>query len=209
MNTTLLTLICALCSYLVGAANPAIILSTTIYRKDIRGLGSGNPGFTNFMRVFGKKWAWLVLTIDCSKAIVLCTVFGLLFRSNVGSFQLGAAIAGLFAVLGHCFPVWYGFEGGKGFLAFITAVYFMDWRAGLIATAVLLLVLALSRYMSFASLLAVVTGTVAIVLFGFYSKWVLICCLLAAILVIVRHRDNIMRLVKGTETRFKVGKKEK
>lgn len=129
MNTTLLTLICALCSYLVGAANPAIILSTTIYRKDIRGLGSGNPGFTNFMRVFGKKWAWLVLTLDCSKAIVLCTVFGLLFRSNVGSFQLGAAIAGLFAVLGHCFPVWYGFEGGKGFLAFSRLLHGLESRS--------------------------------------------------------------------------------
>ena len=204
MNTTLLTLICALCSYLVGAANPAIILSTTIYRKDIRGLGSGNPGFTNFMRVFGKKWAWLVLTLDCSKAIVLCTVFGLLFRSNVGSFQLGAAIAGLFAVLGHCFPVWYGFEGGKGFLAFITSVFFMDWRAGLIAAAVLLLVLAASRYMSLASLFAVLSGAIFVAVFGYYNIWVLVCCLCSALLVIVRHTDNIKRLCSGTEKKFMV-----
>jgi len=207
MNTTLLTLICALCSYLVGAANPAIILSTAMYRKDIRELGSGNPGFTNFIRVFGKRWAWLVLLLDCSKAIVLCSVFGLLFRSQVGSFQLGAAISGLFAVIGHCFPVWYGFKGGKGFLAFITSVYFIDWRAGLIATAVLVLVLVLGRYMSLASILAVVSGAVAVALFGFYNHWVMVCCICSAILVIARHKDNIIRLAKGTEKRFSFGKK--
>ncbi len=199
MNQTLLTVVCALCSYLIGAANPAIILSKTVYKKDIREEGSGNPGFTNFHRVFGGKLSWLVLLLDVGKTVLLCSVFGTLFES----FQLGAAVAGSFAVLGHCFPLWYGFKGGKGFLAFATTIFFIDWRAGLIGLAALVLVLLLTKYMSLASILTVVSAVVSVAILGCSSTWILVCSILSGLLVIARHRENLKRLLSGTEKKFK------
>ncbi len=199
MNQSLLIVLCALCSYLIGAANPAIILSTSVYKKDIRQEGSGNPGFTNFHRVFGGKLSWLVLLLDVGKTILLCAVFGNIFES----FQLGAAIAGAFAVLGHCFPLWYQFKGGKGFLAFATTVFFIDWRAGLIGLAALVLVLLITKYMSLASILTVVSAVVSIAILGYSSIWVLICSILSGLLVILRHSANIKRLLSGNEKKFK------
>ena len=113
----IILLICAaVVPYLVCGINPAILLSSLMYHKDIRTLGSKNPGFTNFKRVFGGKYAWLVFTLDIGKAALVCALSGIAFSSQFGLFQLGAAYAGFFAMLGHCYPVWYGFNGGKGFL---------------------------------------------------------------------------------------------
>ncbi len=207
MSIEVLTVVCALCAYLLGAMNPAIVLSTTIYRKDIRGLGSGNPGFTNFLRVFGKKWAWLVMVLDLGKSALLCTVFGFAFREVTGSFQLGAAVAEVFAVIGHCFPIWYGFKGGKGFLAATMAMFFIDWRAGLIALAVLLLLFFTVHIMSVASILSVICAVVAVALLGYDSIWVLACAGFSALLVILRHGENIRRLVNGTEKKLYLKRK--
>ena len=107
-------IISAVFAYFVSGLNPAIIMSKAIYKKDIRTCGSGNPGFTNFKRVFGNKYAWFVFVLDILKGAVISVVAGLLFRAYVGSWALGVAYAGLFAMLGHAFPLYYGFKGGKG-----------------------------------------------------------------------------------------------
>ena len=112
----LLYILSALTAYLVAGWNPAITFSRAIYKKDIRECGSGNPGFTNFKRSFGNRWAWFVLLLDLFKAAVVVGIFALLFEQYFGMYQLGAAYTGLFALLGHAFPIWYGFKGGKGFL---------------------------------------------------------------------------------------------
>ncbi|MBR2282675.1 MAG: glycerol-3-phosphate acyltransferase, partial [Spirochaetales bacterium] len=155
-----------------------------------------------------KRWAWLVLALDVSKAIVLCAVFGPLFGSVLGSFRLGAAVSGLFAILGHCFPVWYGFDGGKGFLAFITAAFFIDWRVGLVGAAVLLAVFFTSHYMSLASILTVVVTASATAVMYRQETWTVVCFSLGALTVILRHGENIRRLVSGTEKKLDIGNRK-
>lgn len=199
-------IISALFAYFVSGLNPAIIMSKAIYKKDIRTCGSGNPGFTNFKRVFGNRYAWFVFVLDILKGAVISVFAGLLFRAHLGSWTLGVAYAGIFAMLGHAFPVYYGFKGGKGFLVCLSTVWFIDWRAGAIATAVLVIMLPLTKYMSLSTMSALVAGAVSVAAFGgglavdlMYAACVLF--------VIVRHRQNIVRLVKGTESKFSFGKK--
>ena len=199
-------IISAVFAYFVSGLNPAIIMSKAIYKKDIRTCGSGNPGFTNFKRVFGNKYAWFVFVLDILKGAVISVVAGLLFRAYVGSWALGVAYAGLFAMLGHAFPVYYGFKGGKGFLVCLSTVWFIDWRAGAIATAVLIIMLPLTKYMSLSTMSALVAGAVAVAAFG-GGLAVSIMYAVCVLFVIVRHKQNIVRLVHGTESKFSFGKK--
>lgn len=199
-------IISAVFAYFVSGLNPAIIMSKAIYKKDIRTCGSGNPGFTNFKRVFGNKYAWFVFVLDILKGAVISVVAGLLFRAYVGSWALGVAYAGLFAMLGHAFPIYYGFKGGKGFLVCLSTVWFIDWRAGAIATAVLVIMLPLTKYMSLSTMSALVAGAVAVATFG-GGLAVSIMYAVCVLFVIVRHKQNIVRLVQGTESKFSFGKK--
>lgn len=199
-------IISAVFAYFVSGLNPAIIMSKAIYKKDIRTCGSGNPGFTNFKRVFGNKYAWFVFVLDILKGAVISVVAGLLFRAYVGSWALGVAYAGLFAMLGHAFPVYYGFKGGKGFLVCLSTVWFIDWRAGAIATAVLVIMLPLTKYMSLSTMSALVAGAVAVAAFG-GGLAVSIMYAACVLFVVVRHKQNIVRLVQGTESKFSFGKK--
>lgn len=199
-------IISAVFAYFVSGLNPAIIMSKAIYKKDIRTCGSGNPGFTNFKRVFGNKYAWFVFVLDILKGAVISVVAGLLFRAYVGSWALGVAYAGLFAMLGHAFPIYYGFKGGKGFLVCLSTVWFIDWRAGSIATAVLVIMLPLTKYMSLSTMSALVAGAVAVAAFG-GGLAVSIMYAVCVLFVIVRHKQNIVRLVQGTESKFSFGKK--
>ncbi len=199
-------IISAVFAYFVSGLNPAIIMSKAIYKKDIRTCGSGNPGFTNFKRVFGNKYAWFVFVLDILKGAVISVVAGLLFRAYVGSWALGVAYEGLFAMLGHAFPIYYGFKGGKGFLVCLSTVWFIDWRAGAIATAVLVIMLPLTKYMSLSTMSALVAGAVAVAAFG-GGLAVSIMYAVCVLFVIVRHKQNIVRLVQGTESKFSFGKK--
>lgn len=199
-------IISAVFAYFVSGLNPAIIMSKAIYKKDIRTCGSGNPGFTNFKRVFGNKYAWFVFVLDILKGAVISVVAGVLFRAYVGSWALGVAYAGLFAMLGHAFPIYYGFKGGKGFLVCLSTVWFIDWRAGAIATAVLVIMLPLTKYMSLSTMSALVAGAVAVAAFG-GGLAVSIMYAVCVLFVIVRHKQNIVRLVQGTESKFSFGKK--
>ena len=140
------------------------------------------------------------------KGAVISVVAGLLFRAYVGSWALGVAYAGLFAMLGHAFPIYYGFKGGKGFLVCLSTVWFIDWRAGAIATAVLVIMLPLTKYMSLSTMSALVAGAVAVAAFG-GGLAVSIMYAVCVLFVIVRHKQNIVRLVQGTESKFSFGKK--
>ncbi len=199
-------IVSAVFAYFVSGLNPAIIMSNAIYKKDIRSCGSGNPGFTNFKRVFGNRYAWFVFVLDILKGAVISVAAGLLFRAYAGSWALGVAYAGLFAMLGHAFPVYYGFKGGKGFLVCLSTVWFIDWRAGAIATAVLVIMLPLTKYMSLSTMSALVAGAVSVAAFG-GGLAVSIMYAVCVLFVIARHKQNIVRLVKGTESKFSFGKK--
>ena len=199
----------ALSGYLVSGLNPAIILSKLIYKKDIRTMGSGNPGFTNFKRSFGSKYAWWVFLLDILKGAVLFTVFGLLFSRILGDRLMGVAVTAVCAMLGHAHPVWYGFKGGKGFLVCMTAVWFLDWRAGLIGTAVMLILLFTTHFMSLATMVGMVVA-IAPMWFFHRDAWIPVVLYAAcAIYMCIRHRANIGRLLKGTESKFYLKDKNK
>lgn len=200
----------AVIPYLIAGVNPAILLSKTVYHQDIRTQGSKNPGFTNFKRVYGWKLAWLVFLLDISKGAIACLVGGFLFRYAIGSFQLGAAYGAFFAMLGHAYPLWYRFRGGKTVSVWLCSIWFVDWRAGLVAVGVFLVVLLLAvRIMSVASMSASLANVVGLVIFGADAAIVALAAA-ASILLIWRHRANIVRLVHGNESKFRLfgGKKK-
>ena len=199
----LLYVAAAVCAYLVSGINPAIELSKRIYHTDIRTCGSGNPGFTNFKRTFGNRWAWWVLVLDLAKAAAVVAVFAWLFSRRFGAYQLGAAYTGLFALLGHAYPVWYKFKGGKGFLVYTSVIWFIDWRAGLVALVVMLILLAVSKYMSLSTVVGLLTCPVTLA-FLKAPLPIIIICAVSVLFIAYRHKENFKRLLSGTESKFKL-----
>ena len=208
MKYLLLTLF-AVAGYLAGGLNPAIELSKAVFHEDIRQKGSGNPGFTNFKRVYGNGAAsWAVLLLDMAKTALPIAVFSSIMAHNYGMWQLSAAAIGFACMLGHAFPVWYGFKGGKSFIAGFMTVCFTDWRVGLIFLAVFMLLLFTVKYMSVASMAATALYPILLPIFGcgIVTEVFAVC---AAALVIFRHKANIIRLRKGTESKFSLSGKKK
>ena len=197
----------AICGYVVAGMNPAIAISKAVYKKDIRECGSGNPGFTNFKRTFGNKWAWWVLVLDLSKAAVVVGLFAYLLSRQGVDFQFGAAYTGIFCMLGHAFPFQFKFKGGKGFLVCLSTMFVIDWRVGLIATGVMVVLLLTTKYMSLSTTVAMLLCPILLIPFG-ASVPVILMALACAVFMAVRHKENFRRLIKGTESKFTLkGKK--
>ncbi|MBQ3040257.1 MAG: glycerol-3-phosphate acyltransferase [Clostridia bacterium] len=209
----------AVCAYFVCGANPAIIISRLVYKKDIRTCGSGNAGFTNFKRNFGHKWAWWVLLFDLLKAGIVIGVFSTLFGLYSGwypylnfsgdAFRLCASLTGLFAVIGHSYPLYYKFKGGKGFLVSLSLVWFMDWRIGLIALGVFLVLLFTVKYMSLSAIVSMLLCPTLLIITKLLNgpvssveAWTMVLYTLSVLLMVWRHHENIGRLLTGTEKKF-------
>ena len=203
MTRQLLYLLAGAASYLTGGVNPAIVLSNLIYRQDIRTVGSKNPGFTNFKRVFGNRYAWFVFALDLLKSVGLCLIFCPLLRRTGVDYGVAAAYVGLCAMVGHAFPVWYGFRGGKGFLVGAAAIWFVDWRVGLIALGLWGALLFATKYMSLSVIAAALACPAALACLGAEPAAVWLCAAASA-LMIARHHENIRRLLAGTESRFRL-----
>ena len=203
-------ILAAVSAYLIAGINPAIILSKAIYGKDIRTLGSKNPGFTNFKRNFGMKWAIWVMILDLVKSALPTVVFGYVFAHLWGEWHLGVTFTCLMAMIGHSFPVWYGFKGGKGFLVCLSAMWALDWRVGLIATATMVVLLLITEYMSLSTTVAMLTCPIFLWIFGGSIPSIILCAA-SVILMAVRHKENFARLKKGQESKFQLykGKKKK
>ncbi|MBQ8408236.1 MAG: glycerol-3-phosphate acyltransferase [Clostridia bacterium] len=196
----------AICGYFVAGMNPAIAISKAVYKKDIRECGSGNPGFTNFKRTFGNKWAWWVLVLDLSKAAVVVGLFAYLLSRQGVDFQFGAAYTGIFCMLGHAFPFQFKFKGGKGFLVCLSTMFVIDWRVGLIATGVMVVLLLTTKYMSLSTTVAMLLCPILLIPFG-ASIPVILMAAACAVFMAVRHKENFKRLVKGTESKFSLKKR--
>lgn len=206
MSVTLLVI--AVVSYVLGGVNGAIIMSQLVYHEDIRKSGSNNPGFTNFKRVYGlNAAAWSVMLIDILKTAVPVFASMLIMGYAYGLGQFGAQFAGLFCMLGHCFPIWYGFKGGKAFIAGFATIWFVDWRMTLIAMAIFFVVLFVGKYMSVASCTAALSCPIALFYLGYSNVWVEVLAIAAAALVIVRHYPNFVKLAHGTESKFSLSSK--
>ena len=206
--TIFLYILAAICGYIIAGMNPAITISKAIYHKDIRECGSGNPGFTNFKRTFGNKWAWWVLVLDLSKAAVVVGLFAWLLSGQGVDFQLGAAYTGIFCMLGHAFPFQFQFKGGKGFLVCLSTMFVIDWRVGLIATGIMVVLLLATKYMSLSTTLAMLICPILLIPFG-ASIPVILMATFCAVFMAVRHKENFIRLKNGKESKFNIFKNSK
>ncbi|MBQ9734211.1 MAG: glycerol-3-phosphate 1-O-acyltransferase PlsY [Clostridia bacterium] len=203
---TLLLIIIAIVAYFCGGLNGAIISSRFIFHDDVRKHGSGNAGLTNFHRTYGTKGAAMVIAIDVLKSVIAVLVGGWLL-GTVGEKSVGQIFAGFCLILGHIAPVLYGFRGGKGVLCAGTMILIVDPVAGLCCWAVFILVVIATRYVSLASMMACLLGPVFLAIFK-HSGLEVLLTLLAALLVVIKHAENILRLIGGTESRLSFGKKE-
>ena len=152
-------LLCVAIPYLLGSINPAILISKIVYRDDIRLHGSGNAGTTNMLRTYGKKAAVATLLLDFSKAVIATLLGRLILGAN------GEAIAGLFVGIGHMFPIYYRFKGGKGVACFAMVALVMHPLIFLGLAAIFLIVVIGTRFVSMASVMAAF-------MFPFLIKWV-------------------------------------
>jgi len=197
-----LYILLALGSYLIGCVSLSIILSKNVFGGDVRGMGSGNAGATNMARSFGMSAGVLTLLADALKAVIAMVVGNLLFG------DLGLAIAGTCSLIGHCYPVFYGFKGGKGVSVGAAIAFAIDWKVGIFVVICFAIVAALTRRVSPSSISAAVGIVIAGLIFK-VSTPELIMSIIGAILVIYRHKENIKRLIAGTEPEFKAGSSKK
>lgn len=207
----LLLIITAAVSYFLGSLNGALILSLFVFHKDIRKYGSGNAGYTNFVRVFGQKWGAAVIALDIIKTVIAVLIGALLMKLVGEEFvEVGILFAGFCAVMGHVYPAQYQFRGGKGVVCCITALWVADWRIGLMATAVYVMVLAFTQYVSLASMSACVVGALAAWVFIAAENLKGLCgtlVLFMALIILWRHMANVIRLIEHKEPKVKWGRR--
>lgn len=196
-------LLVMLLSYFFGCFNGSFMVSHFIIRDDVRKHGSGNAGLTNFYRTYGAKYALLVIACDMGKTVAACLLGSFFFRCLGWDGTLGTLLAGLGCELGHIFPVFYGFRGGKGILSGGTLVLLLNWRVAAVAWALFLLLWLTTRYVSLASITTTCSAPIT-VYFVYGHNWLYTgLCLAVAALVVWCHRENIQRLLHGTEKKFK------
>ena len=196
-----------LAGYLIGSV-PVGYLAGCIAGTDIRKVGSGNIGATNVLRFLGKRYGYPVFLLDFLKGVAAVEMSILIFDRYhpVASRELCAILAGIASVLGHSYPVWLSFKGGKGVATTAGVVFALIPFAALVMCVVWIATFQASRYVSVASIAAAITLPVtvgALLYFEQLNKPVLLyfsICLVAV--VIVRHRSNVSRLLHGTEPRF-------
>ncbi len=191
--------------YLLGSLNTAVIVGK-LYGKDIRDHGSRSAGLTNTLRVLGKPAAVLVLAGDIAKGIVACLIglrLGVHVQSGQATDCVSLLAAGAGAVIGHNWPVYFGFKGGKGALTAATVVFMVDWVMTLVCLGVFVAIVAVTRYVS----LGTICGTLLFVIlsvvpaFG-HTFYFLIFSGLMALIIIMKHRTNIQRLLAGSENKL-------
>ena len=188
----------AVCAYFFGSVSVSILLSRSVMNADVRAHGSGNAGATNMARVFGLRMGAVTLAGDMLKA-ALAMLLGFALLG-----ERGMCVAGALCLVGHCYPALHEFRGGKG-VSVGTAVFLAaDWRVLAVAVVFFALAALLSRKVSLGSLAAAVSGFAAAAYLALPLPRLLLVAF-TMLLVILRHRENIIRLVRGTEPDFTLG----
>ena len=195
--TIALSLLAIVLGYLLGSIPFGLVLTRMAGLGDIREIGSGNIGTTNVLRTGRKDLALATLVLDSGKGAIAVILLGLIS----GWSNLPMALAGAAAFLGHCFPVWLGFKGGKGGATFLGTLLALHFLAGLIACALWLLTALVSRFSSLSALVAA-TLSPLVVYVGFDRPITALAVLFMTILIFIRHRANITRLLAGTEPKI-------
>ena len=186
--------------YLMGSLSIAIFMSRVMLGGDVRQKGSGNAGATNMARVYGFKAGIMTLLGDVLKAAVVMLAGWLLLG------DAGIAAGGIAVMVGHCFPAFHHFHGGKGVSIGVAIGLAVDWRVFAAIACAFLIGALLTKKVSVGSISAAVTVTIASLIVG-VSTPKLVLCVCGMCLVIFQHRENIRRLIKGTEPDFRVAKK--
>jgi glycerol-3-phosphate acyltransferase PlsY len=190
--------------YLLGSIPFGLVLTRMAGLGDIRNVGSGNIGATNVLRTGRKDIALATLLLDAGKAAIALLLARMFWGDRAYGDEIGY-VAGGAAFLGHCFPVWLGFKGGKGVATYFGVMIAGIFPLGILAGATWLAMAAIFRYSSLAALAATAIAPLAALIGGFDFSAVLFCLLLQA-LVFWRHRANIARLMRGEEPKIGAGK---
>lgn len=187
-------LLAAVAGYLLGSIPFGLVLTRMAGLGDVRSIGSGNIGATNVLRTGRKDLAIATLVLDAGKAGFACLIFTFTISTPAG------LVAGGAAFLGHCFPVWLNFKGGKGVATFLGTLLAAAWPVGLLACATWLGIALVSRMSSLSALVAAAAAPLLALAFG-RSDVALLAVFLAALLF-WRHSENIARIARGTEPRI-------
>ena len=199
-------IIVSIIAYLLGSISFSIIISKKMAGFDVRDKGSKNAGSTNVLRTVGKKAAIITLICDCLKgviAILIAYIAGKIW-TDLDSALL-VQLAGIFVVLGHTFPIFFKFKGGKGVATSLGVLLLTNWQIGLICLVFALVLMALTRFVSLGSVAAAILFPVLTVFitnnYLVHGNYIIFGIILA-ILVIFNHRENVKRLLTGTENKL-------
>ena len=205
-------IIMALIAYLIGSVNFSVILSKKMAGFDVREKGSGNAGTTNMLRSVGKKAAAITLICDILKGVVsigIAIVIGNIIKES--NKELLLQIAGIAVILGHTFPIFFGFKGGKGVATSLGVLLLSNWQIGLICLVFALVLMILTRMVSLGSCAAAVLFPVltlfinenyTVLTEGKSGSVYFIYSLILAVIVLFNHRSNIKRILNGTENKL-------
>lgn len=205
-------------AYLIGSINLSIILCKLMGKGDIREHGSGNAGTTNTLRTLGKLPAVIVLIFDVLKAVIAIFVgkwlitIGQTMDTTVPYTDFAIALSSIGVILGHNFPIYYGFKGGKGIATSLGVLLTVEWQLGVVCLVFALILMLLTRMVSVGSVAAAILYPVLVLVQGtaFTNKWIYLAfSLIIALMALVRHRSNIKRIYNGTENKLWKTKAEK
>ena len=194
-------IICIAIAYLLGNISGGMIFGKLLFNKDIRDYGSKNAGTTNALRVFGIKAGALTFIIDVLKSLLACFIGMKLLGLS------GILLAGIFVVIGHNWPIFLNFKGGKGIASSFGFIMFLDYKIAIVAIIIFIIIVILTKYISLGSMLTTtLVLPISYIFFGYRNIYVLLTFLLLASLSIFRHNSNIIRLINGNENKIKIKK---
>jgi glycerol-3-phosphate acyltransferase PlsY len=203
-NFILLAVGVAIGSYLIGGINCSILISK-LFKKDVRNVGSGNAGATNMVRAFGPGIGIATMLGDFLKTLIALLATRFIFAGE-DYWQAMVAFSGFFCSMGHAFPIYFGFRGGKAVTVVGMVFLVVDWRCFAIGISVFILTVILSRFISLGSMLAGISGPITMCFLPLQegvNRWHIVSALAAlALMVICLHRQNVVRLIKGEERIF-------
>ena len=204
----LVLFVIAILSYLIGSINCSILISR-IFKKDVRESGSGNAGATNMLRTFGPLAGVVTMVGDFLKTLIPLVITRVIFRQEE-YWQAIVAFSGFFCSMGHAFPVYFGFRGGKAVTVVAMVLLVVDWRCFAVAVTVFVLTVLLTKFVSLGSMLGGFSGAVTMLFIcqdDLANRWFVSICLFALVVMVVfLHWENVKRLVRGTERKFKFKK---
>ena len=224
-NRFILILIISIISYLIGCINTSLAITKILkIGSDIRSVGSGNAGFTNVLRTMGKKMAIFTFIGDFLKGILAVWITSMIvtssqaFQNNENLILSAKYISGMMCVIGHIYPCFFKFKGGKGVLTTWATMFLIDWRVAIVLITVFLITLSITKIVSLASVMAAISYPISTFLICFFSDYLktrelysllfpTIVSFIVGSLVLYKHKSNIARLLNGEEKKISVHKK--